>query len=73
MTAARNVRFASRLEPPFTDADDERYFCQRFQSEEEESPFDREFVKLCILLFAIIAIFSASIIVIYFVFKGHGV
>ena len=72
MAATRKVRFASHLEPPFTDADAERYFWQQFHVEEEESHFDRELLKLCILLFGIIAVCSVSIIVIYFAFKDHG-
>ena len=71
ITQGRKVRFASRLEPPFTEADDERYFWRRFQAEEGENVIDQEFVKLCTMLFGVILIFVVVIIAVYFIFKAH--
>lgn len=65
------MRFASHLEPPFTDADNERYFWRRFHAEEGDSAVDRECVKLCLMLFSIIVIFVAAILAVYFIFKAN--
>jgi hypothetical protein len=69
----RQVRFASHLEPPFTDAEDARYTWQREQAlPDEEGHVYPTFTKLCFMLIGVISLFSSAIIAVYFIFKGSG-
>jgi ABC-type phosphate transport system permease subunit len=67
------VRFASHLAPPFTDAEDERYFWRRRAQSEEGAETHDSFFKLWMLFFCVIIIFIAAILILYFILKeGYG-
>jgi hypothetical protein len=68
--AHRQVRFASRLEPPYTDTDDETYFRKRTRSASDE--VDHEFLCVCGTILGVLAFIALVIIIVFFALKAHS-
>ena len=66
----REVRFASRLEPPYTDTDDETYFRKRTRSASDD--IDHEFFCTCGFILGVLAVIALIIIIAYFALKAHS-
>ncbi len=69
-TPQREVRFASHLEPPYTDTDDETYFRKRTRSASDE--VDRDFLCTCGVILGVLAGVALIIMIAYFALKAHS-
>ncbi len=69
-TPQREVRFASHLEPPYTDTDDETYFRKRTRSESDDT--EHEFLCVCGVILGVLAFIALVIVIAYFALKAHS-
>lgn len=72
----RQVRFASQLEPPFSDMEDETYFRKRGRSESSEASeptegFSRDTLCICMLAVGLICMIIMICMVIYFSLRAE--
>ncbi len=68
----REVRFASHLEPPYTDMDDETYFRKRYRSRSGSDDVDYDCLRICAVVLGILTVVALAIMIAYFALKAES-